>query len=156
MYALDSPDGPFWNPVANEASFLAVKRCVRGDIPVIEMDANINDPAFADATTYSLLAEVIEARSYIGDYPSRLPSFVLDIPLTQLTPTGCGSSGTHGSFWMREKGLCRTTQAPHRGRRRRVPRRALSVCACATRKYWLAGQQPARHSKPGARRDHNL
>jgi uncharacterized protein (UPF0261 family) len=52
---LDAPDGEFWWPKANEALFTAIKDHVRGDIPVIELDCNINDAAFAKAVTGKLL-----------------------------------------------------------------------------------------------------
>lgn len=53
---LDSLNNPFWNPDADRACFNAIKRNVRGDIPLIEVDANINDPSFADRSTELLLA----------------------------------------------------------------------------------------------------
>lgn len=53
---LDSPGGEFWWPEANEALFAAIKANVREDIPVYEIDANINDEAFAKAVTDKLLA----------------------------------------------------------------------------------------------------
>lgn len=53
---LDSPGGEFWWPEANEALFAAIKENVRDDIPVFELDNNINDEAFARAVTEQLLA----------------------------------------------------------------------------------------------------
>ena len=53
---LDSPGGEFWMPAANQALFDAIKQHVRADIPVIEVDCNINDAAFAEAVTGQLLA----------------------------------------------------------------------------------------------------
>lgn len=52
---LDSPGGEFWQPAANEALFAALKQQVRNDIPVYELDANINDAAFAEAVVHKLL-----------------------------------------------------------------------------------------------------
>lgn len=52
---LDSPGGRFWDPEADKACFEAIKANVREDIPVIEMDHNINDPAFADRCVEVLL-----------------------------------------------------------------------------------------------------
>jgi len=52
---LDSPGGKFWWPEANEALFAAIKNHARDDIPVIELDCNINDAAFAEAVTSKLL-----------------------------------------------------------------------------------------------------
>ena len=56
---LDSPGGEFWWPEANEALFAAIKENVRDDIPVIELDNNINDEAFAGAVTEQLLAFLV-------------------------------------------------------------------------------------------------
>jgi uncharacterized protein (UPF0261 family) len=52
---LDSPGGEFWQPEANIALFDAIKANVRTDIPVYELDNNINDPEFADAVVNKLL-----------------------------------------------------------------------------------------------------
>jgi len=52
---LDSPGGEFWQPEANAALFNAIKTHVRPDIPVYELDNNINDPAFAEAVVNKLL-----------------------------------------------------------------------------------------------------
>jgi len=50
-------EGPqlFWWPEADKALFDAVKAGVRADIPVHELDANVNDAAFAEATSGALL-----------------------------------------------------------------------------------------------------
>jgi uncharacterized protein (UPF0261 family) len=52
---LDSPGGAFWDPQADQACFAAIKKGLRPDIPVIEMDNNINDPKFADRAAQILL-----------------------------------------------------------------------------------------------------
>ncbi len=52
---LDAPGKEFWWPEADQALFDAIKRCVRPDIPVHELDLNINDDAFADALSGKLL-----------------------------------------------------------------------------------------------------
>ena len=52
---LDSPGGEFWQPQANQALFAAIKQTVRADIPVYELDNNINDGAFAQAVVQKLL-----------------------------------------------------------------------------------------------------
>ncbi|MFN8537693.1 MAG: Tm-1-like ATP-binding domain-containing protein, partial [Thermomicrobiales bacterium] len=59
---LDSPGGEFWWPEADRALYDAIKRHLRPDIPVVELDLNINDPAFADAATARLL-------EYLGEQP---------------------------------------------------------------------------------------
>ncbi len=52
---LDSPGNPFWDPEADAACFNAIKANLKPGIPVIEMDANINDPEFADKAVELLL-----------------------------------------------------------------------------------------------------
>jgi uncharacterized protein (UPF0261 family) len=49
---------PFHDPAADAALFDAIKSNLRKDIPVIELDAAINDPAFADACANTLLAHL--------------------------------------------------------------------------------------------------
>lgn len=53
---LDSPGNEYWWPEADQALFDAIKSNIRSDIPVIEMDCNINDAEFAEAVTGQLLA----------------------------------------------------------------------------------------------------
>ncbi len=45
----------FWSPEADQAMFDALKSNLRPGIPVVEMMANINDPAFADRAVQMLL-----------------------------------------------------------------------------------------------------
>jgi uncharacterized protein (UPF0261 family) len=45
---LDSPGGPFWDPDADQACYDAIRSGLKPGIPVIEVDANINDAIFAD------------------------------------------------------------------------------------------------------------
>ncbi len=52
---IDSPGGAFWWPEADQALFETLKSALRPDIPVIEMDCNINDPAFAERCAQCLL-----------------------------------------------------------------------------------------------------
>jgi uncharacterized protein (UPF0261 family) len=49
------PGGPFVDPGALVALFGAIRRALRPDIPCVEVDANINDAAFAEAATRSFL-----------------------------------------------------------------------------------------------------
>jgi len=53
---LDSEGEIFYWPEANQAIFDAIKQNLRSDIPVIEMDVGINDPAFADRAVQELLS----------------------------------------------------------------------------------------------------
>ncbi len=55
LSVIDSPGGQFWLPEADEALFKAMKKNLRPDIPVIEMDANVNDPEFSRACAEQLL-----------------------------------------------------------------------------------------------------
>jgi uncharacterized protein (UPF0261 family) len=52
---LDSEGEPFWNPEADRAFLKALKENLHEDIPVYEIDHNINDPEFVDALSKKLL-----------------------------------------------------------------------------------------------------
>jgi uncharacterized protein (UPF0261 family) len=52
---LDSEGGRFWDPEADKACYDAIKQNVRSDIPVYELDHNINDPEFSEAVARTLL-----------------------------------------------------------------------------------------------------
>jgi uncharacterized protein (UPF0261 family) len=52
---LDSPGGEFWSPEADGALFDAIRRDLRSDIQLIELENNVNDPAFADRAAATLL-----------------------------------------------------------------------------------------------------
>ena len=52
---LDSPGGRFWDPEADRACFEAIKHNVKENIPVIELDYNINDAEFAVKVAETLL-----------------------------------------------------------------------------------------------------
>jgi uncharacterized protein (UPF0261 family) len=45
---LDSPGGQYWDPEADGACYDAIRKNLKPGIPLIELDANINDPEFAD------------------------------------------------------------------------------------------------------------
>ena len=55
---IDAPGGPFWWPEADQAFADALKSALRSDIPVIEIDANVNDPEFARQCAETLLREM--------------------------------------------------------------------------------------------------
>lgn len=59
---LDADDGPFCDREADQAMFDTLKANLRSDIPVRELDLNINDPAFAEQATQWLL-ELIDQNS---------------------------------------------------------------------------------------------
>lgn len=52
---LDSPGNQFWNPEADNACFSAIKENLKPEIPVYELDLNINDPQFAEFTVKTML-----------------------------------------------------------------------------------------------------
>jgi uncharacterized protein (UPF0261 family) len=52
---LDSPGGAFWDPAADRACYDAIRDNLSPEIPYIELDANINDPEFADKAVELLL-----------------------------------------------------------------------------------------------------
>jgi len=60
---LDSEGNPYWWPEADKALYDALRSGLRKDIEVVEVDANVNDPAFADACTSKLLALMKSQRS---------------------------------------------------------------------------------------------
>jgi uncharacterized protein (UPF0261 family) len=62
---LDSPGGEFWWPEADQALFGSLRRELRADIPVLELEANINDPEFADRAASELL-QVMQKQSAPG------------------------------------------------------------------------------------------
>ena len=52
---LNAPQKEFWWPEANRALFDAIKDNLKPEIPVYEMDCNINDNEFADAMANKML-----------------------------------------------------------------------------------------------------
>jgi uncharacterized protein (UPF0261 family) len=51
---LDREGQPFDDPAARKALFEGIRRTA-GQVPVVEVDAHLNDPAFADAAAEALL-----------------------------------------------------------------------------------------------------
>ncbi len=56
LSVIDAEGGPFWWPEANQALFDSLKKNLRDDVPVIEMDCNVNDPEFSHKCAETLLA----------------------------------------------------------------------------------------------------
>lgn len=52
---LDAPGKEFWDQEANQALFETIKKFTRKDIPIYELDCNINDEMFAKAVSSKLL-----------------------------------------------------------------------------------------------------
>ncbi len=59
---IDSPGGPFWWPEADAAFVTALKARLRPGLPVVEMDCNVNDPAFAERCAQCLLENLKHAK----------------------------------------------------------------------------------------------
>lgn len=62
---LDSPGGAFWDPAADRACYQAIRSHLKPSVPVEEIDANINDEAFAQRAADMLLGlvrQVLEQR----------------------------------------------------------------------------------------------
>jgi uncharacterized protein (UPF0261 family) len=62
---ISAPGQPFHDPAADEALFSTLKKRLRPGITVVELDANINDPVFAEACVAALF-EGIKARVGLG------------------------------------------------------------------------------------------
>jgi uncharacterized protein (UPF0261 family) len=56
--ALDRPGQPFHDPEADRALFDALRRHLAPHVAIREVDAHINDPAFAEAVAETLLASL--------------------------------------------------------------------------------------------------
>ena len=52
---IDAPGEPFWCPEADAALLTSLKEHLRDDIPVLEMDCNVNEPQFAERCARTLL-----------------------------------------------------------------------------------------------------
>jgi uncharacterized protein (UPF0261 family) len=74
---IDAPGGPFWWPEADRALFDSLKRSLRPDIPVVEMDVNVNDPAFARQCAETLLSQM-QARNQNEPQPSLKAGLAID------------------------------------------------------------------------------
>jgi uncharacterized protein (UPF0261 family) len=64
---IDAEGGPFWWPEADQALRDALKENLRGDISLIELDCNVNDPKFAQRCAETLLESMKSNRSFAED-----------------------------------------------------------------------------------------
>jgi uncharacterized protein (UPF0261 family) len=55
---IDAPGKPFWLPEADAAFADALRATLRQDIPVIEMECNVNDPCFSSRCAHELLSNL--------------------------------------------------------------------------------------------------
>jgi uncharacterized protein (UPF0261 family) len=60
---LDSEAADFWDPEADQACYDSMKQNLRPDIPVIEMDHNVNDAEFAEKCA-ELLLDMVERATH--------------------------------------------------------------------------------------------
>lgn len=58
---LDSPGGQFWDPAADRACYEAIRARLKPSVPVEQIDANINDEAFAQRASDLLLGMIRES-----------------------------------------------------------------------------------------------
>ncbi len=56
--AIDAEGQPFWWPEADDALFSAIRRSLSRQVELIELDAHINDPIFAETAAATLLEMV--------------------------------------------------------------------------------------------------
>jgi len=56
---ISAPGGPFHWPEADHALYRSLRAGLRSDIPIMELDCVINDPAFAEACARELLLTVV-------------------------------------------------------------------------------------------------
>ena len=61
--AIDADGKAFWWPEADAALFQSIRNWIAPDVDVVEIDAHINDPAFAEACAKKLLGMMAKARS---------------------------------------------------------------------------------------------
>lgn len=59
---ISAEGGSFYLPAADQALFEAVRQHARSSLPVLEVDATINDPAFAKAAAEALLKNIEASR----------------------------------------------------------------------------------------------
>lgn len=64
---ISAPGQPFYDPVADEALFNSIKSHLKASVPLIEMDAEINAPAFARRSAETLLSLMRDAGT--GEVP---------------------------------------------------------------------------------------
>jgi uncharacterized protein (UPF0261 family) len=58
LSAIGEPGQPFWDPDADAALLAALRRNLRGDVPLVVLDVSINDPSFAKACAEALLDNI--------------------------------------------------------------------------------------------------
>ncbi|TMD64381.1 MAG: UPF0261 family protein [Chloroflexi bacterium] len=85
---LDRPGGDFWDPEADRACHTAVRANLKPSLSFIEVDANINDPQFADLAAETLVKLMTPLR-----LPSPPPLREGSVGATSPPPPGEGRVG---------------------------------------------------------------
>jgi uncharacterized protein (UPF0261 family) len=62
--AIDAPGQPFYDPEAGRALFAAIRDGVSANVKIVELDAHINDPIFAERLVAELL-EIVGANRHV-------------------------------------------------------------------------------------------
>jgi uncharacterized protein (UPF0261 family) len=62
---ISAPGGPFHSPEADRALYDSLRKNLRSDIPIIEMDCAINDPPFAEGCARELLRRLPAASNHL-------------------------------------------------------------------------------------------
>jgi uncharacterized protein (UPF0261 family) len=62
---ISAPGGPFHSPEADRALYDSLRKNLRSDIPVVELDCAINDPPFAEACAKELLRRLPAASHHL-------------------------------------------------------------------------------------------
>lgn len=60
---IDAEGGPFWNPEANQAFIEELRKTLRDDIEIVELDVNVNDAVFAERCARQLLENIAAAKA---------------------------------------------------------------------------------------------
>jgi uncharacterized protein (UPF0261 family) len=63
LSVIDTEGGPFWWPEADGALFESLKQNLDAKIPIVEMDCDVNAPAFAERAAAVLLELMAEAQT---------------------------------------------------------------------------------------------
>ncbi len=62
LHQLSYPGGPLWQPATDEALHEALRTGLRHEIPIRDVDANINEPAFSEAAAAAMIELLESAR----------------------------------------------------------------------------------------------
>jgi uncharacterized protein (UPF0261 family) len=69
--AIDAEGQPFHDPAADTALFAALRERAGPHVRIVEVDAHINDPAFADVLAAETIALMAQVAGRLGDWATR-------------------------------------------------------------------------------------